>query len=67
MRDKDGFLIRCKYSDWQIIDARDNKDFVCLKFPTYNYKAHQCHADENCRYYVPDIKEGANDDNNRTT
>ena len=62
MRDKDGFLIRCKYSEWQIIDDRDNKDFVCLKFPTYNYKAHQCYADEQCRYYEP-IREGAEDDN----
>ena len=56
MRDKDGFLIRCKHSEWRIIDNRDNKDYVCLKFPTYNYSSHQCYADENCRYYVPDVK-----------
>ena len=61
MRDKDGFLVRCKYSEWKIIDARDNKDFVCLKFPTFNYSTHLCHADENCRYYEP-IKEGVKDE-----
>ena len=59
MRDDKGFLIRCKYSEWQIIDARDNKDYVCLKFPTYNYSAHQCYGDELCKYYEP-IKEGVN-------
>ena len=58
MRDKDGFLIRCKYCDWMIINDRDDKDFVCQKFPTYNYSAHQCYGDENCKYYEPDIKRG---------
>lgn len=68
MRNDKGFLIRCKYSEWQIIDARDNKDYVCLKFPTYNYSAHQCYGDELCKYYEP-IQEGANSakDDNRTT
>lgn len=66
MRDKDGFLVRCKYSEWQIIDARDNKDFICLKFPTFNYSAHLCHADENCRYYEP-IKEGVSDEKHNRT
>lgn len=58
MKDKDGFDIRCVHSDWMVIDNRDNKDFVCRKFPTYNYSAHLCYADENCRYYEPDSKEG---------
>ena len=58
MKDKDGFTIRCKFSDWMIIDERDNKDFVCMKFPTFNYSAHQCYGDEHCKYYTPDIKEG---------
>ena len=60
MKDKDGFDIRCVNSEWMIIDDRDNKDFVCQKFPTYNYGAHHCFCDENCQYYKP-YKEG--DDN----
>ena len=63
MKDKDGFVIRCKFSDWKIIDERDNKDYVCTKFPTFNYGAHQCYADELCRYYVPDIKSREGDSN----
>ena len=58
MRDKNGFLIRCKHCDWMIINDRDDKDFVCQKFPTYNYSSHQCYGDENCKYYEPDIKRG---------
>ena len=54
MRDKDGFLIKCKYTDWQIIDERDNKDFVCLN--SCMSLNHLCHADERCKYYEPDIK-----------
>jgi hypothetical protein len=64
MRDEKGFLIRCEYSDWKIIDARDNKDYVCLYFPTYNYSAHICYADEQCKYYKP-IKKGINHDTDK--
>ena len=62
MRDKEGFLIPCKYTEWKIIDTQDNKDFVCTKFPTYNYSAHLCHADEMCRYYVPDVRGEENEE-----
>ena len=58
MRDKDGFLIPCEFSDWRIIDNRDNKDFVCMKFDRGLYSAHFCHADENCKYYKPVKKRG---------
>lgn len=57
MKDKDGFYIRCKHSDWQIIDDRDNKDFVCGKFGCRITGYHLCFADEHCLHYVPDIKE----------
>jgi len=56
MKDKDGFTIRCKHSDWQIVDERDNKEFVCLKFPTFNFSARRCYADETCKYYEPDLR-----------
>ena len=66
MRDDKGFLIRCKYSEWQIIDARDNKDYVCLKFPTFNCSAHQCYGDELCKYYEP-VQKGEHSGNNNPT
>lgn len=50
MRDEKGFLIRCIHSDWKIINERDDKDYVCTFFPTYNYSAHICYADEQCKY-----------------
>lgn len=53
MKDEQGFDIRCEHSDWMIVDNRDNKDFVCRRFPTYNYGAHRCYCDENCKDYVP--------------
>lgn len=56
MRDKDGFMIRCIHSDWEIVDNFDNKDFVCGKIPTYNYSAIKCYGDEYCKYYKPDVK-----------
>lgn len=61
MKDKDGFTVRCKHSDWKIIDEKENQDYVCMKFPTYNYKFHCCYGDEYCRYYEPvDIKPAEN-------
>ena len=53
MKDKDGFTIRCKYTQWEIYDSRDNKDFMCEG----NYPKVHCYGDESCAYYVPDIKE----------
>lgn len=58
-RDKDGFLIRCKYCEWKIINDRDDQDFVCGKFGDRIIDYHICYANELCRYYEP--KEG--DDN----
>lgn len=53
MKDKDGFTIKCKWTDWQICDDRDNKDFVCCgPFPRIH-----CHGDDGCQYYEPDRKE----------
>ena len=56
MRDNDDFLIRCKHSKWQIIDANDNKDYVCQH--ECETLEHYCYADERCKYYVPNAKEG---------
>ena len=55
MKDKDGFDIRCKFSDWEIIDDRDNHDYVCKKY--FSVGQHLCYCDEHCRDYIPDIKE----------
>lgn len=52
MRDKDGFLIKCKYSEWRIFDERDNFDDIC---GIWGGKTH-CYADDKCIYYEPDIK-----------
>ena len=57
MKDKDGFTIQCKNSDWMIVDNFDNHDFVCLKFGCRMTGYHLCYADEHCRHYVPDVKE----------
>ena len=63
MKDKNGFTIKCIHSDWKVIDMRDNKDYVCQKFPTLNFKAHECYADEYCRFYKPELRtEGEQDD-----
>ena len=55
MKDKDGFDIKCIYSDLEIVDDRDGKDFVCKRFKQTGY--HLCFCDENCR---EDIKERRN-------
>lgn len=54
MRDADGFIIRCKHSNWQIVDADDNYDDVCLFYPYYHNL--RCYGDERCAHYVPDVK-----------
>lgn len=58
MRDKDGFIIKCKHTDWQIVDARDNHDDVCtcidIVAPGYTLR---CYADEKCPCYEPKIRE----------
>lgn len=51
MRDKEGLEIRCKYSDWKVVDQRDNRDFVCTKYCAGG--THLCYCDEYCRDYVP--------------
>lgn len=53
MKDKDGFTIQCINSDWQIVDNRDNKDFVCLMFGDKISGRHLCYGDEHCKYYCP--------------
>ena len=61
MRDKDGFIIKCKYSDWRIVDRYDNKDDVCtcrdIVAPGYILKG--CYGDEKCPCYEPKVKEDA--------
>lgn len=54
MKDAEGFDIRCVYSDWKIVDARDNHDFVCTKY--FAGGTHLCFCDEHCKDYKPDIK-----------
>ena len=61
MRDKEGFLIPCKYTEWKIIDKRDNKDFVCMN--EHLTLEHFCYGDENCRYYEPCLKGEMNENN----
>lgn len=56
MRDKDGFIIKCKHSDWQIIDDDWNHEDVCLMYGNGLYR-YICYADEHCEHYVPDVKE----------
>lgn len=51
MRDKDGFMIKCKDSEWQIIDNMDNKDFVCQRFGDGIHGKHLCFGNEHCKYY----------------
>ena len=51
MRDKDGVVIRCKHSDWRMIDDSENQDYVCVRFKTTGY--HECYGDELCRFYEP--------------
>lgn len=58
MRDKDGFLIRCKHCEWMIYNDKEDKDFICQQFGDKTYGYHICYGDENCRYYEPDSKEG---------
>jgi len=53
MKDKDGFVIRCKHSDWKIIDDAENQDYVCTHFDTNIISYHACYADEYCRFYEP--------------
>ena len=55
MRDEDGFLIRCKDTEWRIIDARDNHDYVCLRYGDKLSGYHLCYGDEKCKYYRPNI------------
>lgn len=63
MKDKDGFTVKCIHCDWRIIDARDNKDFVCMKFGDRLSGYHLCYGDENCKYYQTQGKRGKNDKN----
>ena len=53
MKDKDGFTIKCIYTDWQIYDSQDNKDFMCQM---YSGRIH-CYGDDHCKYYEPVRKE----------
>ena len=60
MKDKDGFDIRCKHTDWKIIDKRDNKDYVCSLYGNRWDGYHICFCDEHCKSYEP-IKEETDD------
>jgi len=53
MRDKDGFLIKCKHSNWEIYNERDDEDDICHTI----YGIRHCYADEKCKYYEPEIKD----------
>lgn len=53
MKDKDGFTIKCEHTEWQIFDERDNKDYICQKYPRRIF----CYGDDNCPYYKPIRKE----------
>lgn len=56
MKDKNGFLIRCKHCEWKIINDKEEQDFVCQKFGSSVIDYHICFADEHCRYYEPDVR-----------
>lgn len=56
MKDKDGFTIKCIYSDWQIYDKQDNKDFICRMFGDRWSGYHHCYGDDNCKYYKTEGK-----------
>ena len=62
MKDKDGFNIRCIYSDWKIVDQFDNHDFVCTRY--FEGGTHYCFCDEYCRDYTPDVKGEEDEDSN---
>ena len=49
MRDKDGFVIRCIHSHFQVINENDDAEFVCRK-----YGGHFCYGDEDCKGYEPE-------------
>ena len=51
LKDAEGFDIRCIYSDWKIIDGRDNKDYVCTRYFTAGN--HICYCDNYCKDYKP--------------
>ena len=51
MKDERGFEIRCEFSDWKIVDARDNHDYVCSKYFTGG--THVCYCDDHCKDYKP--------------
>lgn len=52
MKDKDGFTIKCIYSDWQIINDDWDHDDVCMNERSGLLK--RCYADESCPYYKPE-------------
>ena len=56
---EDGFCIRCRWSEWQVIDDLWNHEFVC----TYGC-GHYCFADEQCKHYWPDGKVELDDNRN---
>ena len=45
MKDKDGFIIKCKHTTWQY--ENDEPEFVCGIFGRGGY----CYGDENCPRY----------------
>ena len=48
MKDKDGFTIKCIYSEWRCIDDFWNHDFVCCE------NGYRCYGDETCKRYKPE-------------
>lgn len=57
MKDKNGFTIRCKYTEWKVINEDWDHDFVCGRC----IGTLKCYANEGCKYYVPDVKGEKND------
>ena len=45
----------CKWEDWKIINARDDKDYVCTHPAQYTpgYTLRCCYGNETCKYYEP--------------
>ena len=55
MKDKSGFLIKCKWSEWRCIDDFWNHEYVCCQ------NGYKCYADENCPHYKPERSEDEKD------
>ena len=57
MKDERGFEIPCKEEQWEIINDREDKDFICRGDGNYGWFCPYSDK-EKCRYYV---KESTNE------